>query len=97
MFTVLIQKLKYLDSLLTQAILQFLKPSGLQYTTGNITKELPLFIKITFYLIIILIPFLVWKLIRPLNRQVNIIIVIILFLIGVFAFGIFLGFFQILY
>jgi hypothetical protein len=97
MLSAFVQKLKFLDGLVSQRIAKDLIPYDLIAASGIVTKQLPLFIKIIFYLLILLLPFLFWKLLQPLNKKINIVLVILLFLIGVFAFGIFLGFLQILY
>ena len=97
MLSAIIQKLKFLDGLVSQRITKDLIPYDLIAASGIVTKQLPLFIKIDFYLLILMLPFLFWKLLQPLNKKLNIVLIIILFLIGVFTFGIFLGFLQILY
>lgn len=85
------------DNIITDNISFFLE----KYELGTVHKDfvytIPLFLKFTIYLIIIIIPILILKILHPFNKTIHIMLMFLLFLIVMSAFGIFIGYFQLLY
>src|SRR4030042_4080180 len=86
-----------LDKKVTMLILAFLQNYELQTVQRDFVFTIPMFIKLTFYCLIFLIPFLILKLLYPFKRQFHFLLMFILFLIVMSLFGVFIGFVQLLY
>ena len=92
-----ITKLKLFDGLVGNQISFFLKPYSVEISNGYFVTNIPFFIKITFYLLVFIIPLLILKVRYTSNKFIDMIIIFLIFIITLLVFGIFCGFFQLLY
>ena len=93
----LIKTIERADGTVGRQITAFLKPYFDLRPQGFFSAHLLIFIKITFYLIILIIPFAILKFLHPFNKALSIILVLLIIAITILGFGIFCGFFQLLY
>ncbi len=85
------------DKIVDENIHHFLQKYNLESVHKEFTSLTPLFFKLTFYFLILLVPALILKLIYPTKTTVNFFLKLVIFLIVMSVFGIFIGFFQALY
>ncbi|OGM23598.1 hypothetical protein A2865_03505 [Candidatus Woesebacteria bacterium RIFCSPHIGHO2_01_FULL_39_17] len=90
----LVQSFKIFDLRLTQAFKLYLQKLVPYKNPPFLTSYLTDFLKIIFYSLVIMIPFLFLKILHPYNRKVSIIIILLLSVIAFSVVGVFLGFFQ---
>ena len=93
----IINYLILIDKNVTSVILNFLQQYELQTVEKDLVYTIPIFIKVAIYLLIFLLPLLGLKFIYPFMKSLHFIIMFVLFLITMSVFGIFIGFFQLLY
>lgn len=97
----MLQKITYYLHLFDQKVTYFISLFLKDYSLESVDKELvfaiPIFIKLTIYLLIFLVPLVVFKLLYPFKKSINFILMLTIFLIIMSVFGIFLGFMQMLY
>ena len=93
----IINYLILIDKNVTSVILNFLQQYELQTVEKDLVYTIPIFIKVAIYLLIFLLPLLGLKFIYPFMKSLNFILLLVIFLITMSVFGIFIGFFQMLY
>ena len=86
-----------LDSKVTSLIMSFLKNYDLQTVQKDFVYTIPIFIKLSIYLTVFLIPITVLKFLYPFKKSFHFLLILILFLLAMSLFGIFIGFLQLLY
>jgi len=86
-----------IDSKVTVLISSFLKPYGLNTVQKDLVYTIPVFIKIAVYLLILLTLLVILKMFHRHNRIIHFLLMFTIFLIAMSIFGVFLGFFQLLY
>ncbi len=90
----LIQSIKIFDSNLTEILKQYTGNFVPLKNPSLIANYFTQFIKIIFYSLLIMLPFLSLKILHPYNRKVSAIIILLLAVIAFCLMGIFLGFMQ---
>jgi len=95
MLKTVLNKLREFDVGLGEHIHHFLEKYNIPNPAPFFSRYLPFFIKVDFYLILLLIPFAFLKLLNPINhRKRTLIIIAIVIALGLSTFSILLGFFQ---
>ena len=89
--------LKLFDNKVTSLISSFLKNYSLETVDKPLVFTIPIFIKLTLYLLLFLLPISVLKFTYPFKKSFNFILMLTVFLLIMSIFGIFLGFVQMLY
>src|SRR3989339_434806 len=93
----IINYLILIDKKVTIVILNFLQQYELQTVEKDLVYTIPIFIKVAVYLLIFLFPLVALKFLYPFMKSLNFILLLVIFLITMSVFGIFIGFFQMLY
>ena len=88
--------LKSFDLKLTNNINNFSK-NYLPIEIPLLASKIPIFLKTIFYILLLIIPFLILKILYPYNKLISAIIILISLIITFCLGGIFLGLFQIQY
>lgn len=97
MFDKIIYSFKSFDSDLEAIINKFLKMYDPYKNPPSIAALMPIFLRVIFYLFVIIIPIFFIKILFPYKKWINILIYVIVFLAGLSVFGILLGFIQLLF
>lgn len=93
-----LNKIRLFDNKFSKEITQFLIKYNLPTPPPFFTKYIPFFVKVIFYSTLLVIPLVTVRFLYPYNKKIlSLIIIAILILIGLSTFGIFLGFFQLVY
>lgn len=89
--------LKAFDEYLSDYILRFLTPYQIGISHDVFTQLLPQNLKVSIYLTLSIIPFLIFKLLYPYNKLVSVILVGYLITGALMLFVVFIGFFDLLF
>lgn len=93
----IINSIKGFDKDLGGLIEKSLKPYDPYKNPPVVAALIPLFLKVVFYSVVIILPFLVLKLLFPYKKWINYFLYIIIAAAGLAVFGVLLGFIQLLF
>ncbi len=93
----LVAMFKIFDQPVTEYIKSLLAPYQINVSQTFFSKLLPQNVKILFYLVIFLTPFLPLKFLYPYSKTITIILISFIVVFVLLVFAIFLGFFELLY
>jgi len=93
----IIDELVAIDGKVTSLVMSFLKNYDLQTVQKDFVYTIPIFIKLSIYLTIFIIPMTILKFLYPFRRSFHFLLIFTIFLLALSFFGIFIGFLQLLY